>query len=44
MKWNELSMHNNLWDVNVLDMDKNLIPLYVLIIINNLQNNNGLFY
>ena len=44
MKQNELSMQNNLCDVNVLDMDKNLILLYVLIIINNLQNNNGLFY
>ena len=44
MKWNELSIHNNLMGRNVLDMDKNLIPLYVLIIINNLQNNNGLFY
>lgn len=44
MKWNELSMHNNLMARNELDMKKNLIFLNEFNTINNLQNKNVLFY
>ena len=44
MKWNELSMHNNLMARNELDMKKNLIFLNEFNTINNLQSKNVLFY
>ena len=44
MKWNELSIHNNLMGRNALDMKRNIILLNALIIINNFKHMNELFY